>query len=154
MIAATWVLAGCAAGTSNGFSAQAPAGWEDRTDTAESRTGTDFEVVWEGAPVEGFRPIISVARVESDEALATAAARARVAVARRFEGVDRTDVTPARLAGEPAQRFDYAADGKRTRYLTARRGAHLYSVSVQAAESGFERARQAFDAYLASWRWE
>lgn len=153
-IAAAVLLAGCAAGTSNGFSATPPGGWEDRTDVAETRTGSEFEVVYEGTAVDGVLPTITVSRVETAASLDEAVARARVAVDRRFEGADPTRPAPARLDGERALRFDYRAGDKLSRALTARRGGHVYAVTVQTAPAGFDRGVAVFDAYLRSWRWD
>ena len=154
LLAAVLLLAGCAAATSNGFSATPPGGWKDRTDTAETRTGTDFEAVYEGTPVDGVLPTITVARVESDDPLEAAARRARIAVDRRFDEADPTEPERVRLAGETALAFEYRAGEKRSRYVTAARGGHIYAVTVQAAEAGFERAVRVFDAFLASWAWD
>jgi hypothetical protein len=153
---AALVLAGCTAGTSNGFSATAPGGWEDATDAAETRVGTELEVVYEGPPVEGVRPTITVARVPVPKggSLEKSARDARIAVDRRFDEADPTPVTEARLGNEPALRFDYRTGEKRSRYVTARHGKHLYAVTVQSSEASFDRALVVLGDYLASWRWD
>lgn len=149
-------VAGCSAGTSNGFSAIAPGGWEDRTDVAETRTGGEFEVVYEGATVEGVPSTLTVSRVEvpEDGSLEKAAGTARTAVRRRFPGSRATAPEPAWFAGERALRFDYRAADRHSRYVTARRGGHFYAVTLQAAPSVFQRGLRVLDAYLASWTWD
>lgn len=155
LIAATLSLAGCSAATSNGFDASPPGGFKDATDTAETRTGTDFEAVYEGTPVDGVAPVITITRVEAAarRSVDAAAASARVAVDRRFSEADPTQVEATEIDGERALRFDYATGGKRARYVTARRGGHLYAVTLQAGETGFDRAVQILDDFLAGWRW-
>ena len=155
---AALLLAGCGLNeaTSNGFSAKPPGGWKDATDPAETRTGTDFEAVFEGTTVEGVAPVITISRVEAAKGrtAAAAAAAARTAVDRRFDEADPTPVISADLGGEPALRFDYTTGEKRARYITARRGGHLFAVTLQAAEADFDRQLKVFDAYLAGWRWD
>ncbi len=142
--------------TSNGFSAQPPGGWEDETDKAETRTGTEFEAVYEGPLVDGIAPILTITRVEAanGRSLDAAAGAARLAVDRRFEEADPTPVERGELAGERALRFDYGTGDKRARYVTARHGRHFYAVTVQAPESAFDRGLRILDDYLATWRWE
>lgn len=156
LVGACLVLAGCAAGTSNGFSATAPGGWKDKTDTAEARTGSDFEVVYEGTEVNGVPPNLSVSRVPLPQtgSLEKSVATARLAVDRRFAEADPTRLVPDTLDGEPALRFDYRTGEKRARYLSARRGSHVYAVAVQAPAEAFDRALVVMEGYLASWRWD
>ena len=156
LAAAALAATGCAKATSNGFTAEPPGGWRDATDTAETRTGTEFEAVYEGTPVDGIAPVLTITRVEAVEGrtLDVAAARARIAVDRRFEEADPTPVATARLAGERALRFDYRTGEKRARYLTARHGGHLYAVTLQAAAGGFDRALVVMDEFLSGWRWD
>ena len=155
---AALAVSGCGSAgsaTSNGFSADPPGGWKDETDTAETRTGTDFEAVFEGPPVGGGEPLLSIARVEAakNRTLDLAAAAARVAVDRRFEGADPTRIERLELDGEPALRFDYGGEGQRARYVTARHGGHFYSITVQAPAEAFDRALVVLEDYLAGWRW-
>ena len=155
LLAAALLLAGCGDDNGLGFSAKAPGGWKDETDNAETRTNTDFEAVYEGTTVDGVKPIITVARVESPKrSVQAAAAAARIAVDRRFEEADPTGVEPAEIAGEPAARFDYRAGEKRARYVTAKRGRYLYSVVLQSAATGFDRGVVVLDDFLAGWRWQ
>jgi hypothetical protein len=153
---AALVLAGCGAATSNGFSAEPPGGWKDETDNAETRAGTEFEAVYEGIPVQGVTPLLSVNRVKAaDERPLEAAARAaRVAVDLRFEEADPTEITEREIAGEPAFSFDYTAGRKRGRYVTARHDGYFYAVTLQAAPEGFHRQLAVLDDYLAGWHWE
>jgi hypothetical protein len=153
---AALVLAGCGAATSNGFSAQPPGGWKDETDNAETRTGTELEVVYEGPAVDGVLPSLTVSRVPLPKggSLEKAAGDARSAVDRRIEEADPTPIVRARLGGEAALRFDFRAAGMHSRYLTASHGGHLYAVTVQSAEESFHRALIVFDDYVASWRWD
>ena len=156
---AALVVAGCGSAgsaTSNGFSADPPGGWEDRTGKAETRTGTEFEAVYEGTPVGGVEPLLTIARVEAAEkrTLDMAAAAARLAVDRRFEDADPTPIERLELDGEPALRFDYGGEGKRARYVTARHAGHFYSVTVQAPAEAFDRALVVLEDYLAGWKWD
>jgi hypothetical protein len=154
LVAAALLLTGCAQGTSNGFSATPPEGWKDETDTAESRTRAELEVVYEGPRVDGVYPAITVSRVKTDAELSLAATRARVALDRSLKGADPTLPVGTRLGGKPAFAFDYRIGRQRARYITARHGPHIYAVIVQASSGGFARARRIFDAYLASWTWD
>jgi hypothetical protein len=156
LAAAALALAGCTAGTSNGFTATAPGGWKDETDTAETRTGTDFEVVYEGPTVDGVIPTLTVSRVPVPKkgSVETSARTARTAVDRRLDEADPTPLAAGRIAGEPAFRFDYRAGEKRSRYVTARHGDQLYAVTVQSSVPSFDRALVVLEDYLASWRWE
>ena len=152
---AALLVAGCGSGgsaTSNGFTAEPPDGWKDETDTAETRTGTEFEAVWDG----GSSRTLTVSRVEAAKSrtLDMAAAAARLAVDRRFEEADPTSVEPTVLDGERALRFEYGAGGKRARYVTAQHGAHFYAVTMQAPDEDFDRALTVLDDYLAGWRWD
>jgi len=153
---AALLLAGCGAATSNGFSAQPPGGWKDETDNAETRSGNEFEAVYEGTPVQGIAPLLSVTRVKAakDRPLEAAAIAARVAVERRFEGAGPTGIEETELAGEPALFFHYGDEERRARYVTARHGGHFYAVTLQSATDGFDRALKILDDYLAGWRWE
>jgi ABC-type glycerol-3-phosphate transport system substrate-binding protein len=156
LLAAGTALAGCSAATSNGFTAEPPSGWTDETDTAETRTGSEFEAVYEGTSVEGVEPVLTVTRVKASKArtLDAATAAARIAVDRRFEEADPTAVTPTELGGERALRFDYRTGEKKARYVTARHGGHLYAVTLQSAATGFDRALVVLDEYLSGWRWD
>ena len=159
LVTAALTIAACGTGgsaTSNGFAADPPGGWGDETDKAETRTGTEFEAVYEGTPVGGIAPILTITRVEAAKgrSVDAAAAAARVAVDRRFEEADPTKIEKLELDGEPALRFDYGTGEKRARYVTARHGAHLYAVTLQAAADGFDRALVVLDGYLSDWRWE
>lgn len=156
LAAATLALAGCTAGTSNGFDATAPGGWTDETDTAETRTGTEFEVVFEGPTVDGVIPTLSVSRVPVPEngSLEKSAGTARRAVDRNFEEADPTPLAGDRIAEEPALRFDYRAGEKRSRYITARHGDQLYAITAQSSAQSFDRVLVVLEDYLKSWRWE
>ena len=61
---------------------------------------------------------------------------------------------PTRLAGAPAMRFDYEAEGGQVRQLGALHGGHFYLVSFTASPSAWGARLQALDALLRSWRWE
>jgi hypothetical protein len=155
LLLAAFVVAGCGSpgsATSNGFSAAPPDGWKDETDTAETRTGTEFEAVWDG----GSARTLTVSRVKAGKGrtLDLAAAAARVAVDRRFEEADPTPIEHDVLAGEPARRFEYATGDKRAHYVTARHGAYFYAVTMQAPVEGFDRAMTVLADYLAGWRWD
>lgn len=157
-LVAAIALTGCGGGaaTSNGFSAEPPGGWLDETDVAETRTGTDFEAVYEGTRVQGIAPILTVTRVEAapQRSLEAAARSARIAVDRRFAEADPTELLETELAGEPALRFDYGTGDKRARYVTARHGDHFYAVTLQVARDDFQRALAVMRDYLESWRWD
>ena len=155
-LVAAILLAGCSAATSNGFSAEPPGGWKDETDNAETRSGTEFEAVYEGTPVDGVQPLLSVTRVKANaqRPLEAAARAARVAVDRRFEEADPTELAETELDGEPAFTFDYVAGDRRGRYVTARHRGYFYAITLQAPTDGFDRALVILDDYLAGWRWE
>ena len=156
---AALAVAGCGGGqaaTSNGFSAEPPGGWADETDNAETRTGSDFEAVYEGTAVQGIAPILTVTRVKAapGRTVEAAARTARIAVDRRFEEADPTQPVEVELGGEPALQFDYGSAEKRARYVTARHGSHLYAVTVQAGADDFQHALAVMRDYLESWRWD
>ena len=155
LLLAALLVAGCGnpgSATSNGFTAEPPDGWKDETDTAETRTGTEFEAVWDG----GSGKALTVARVKvgKDRTLDMAAAAARLAVDRRYEEADPTPAEPTELDGERALRFDYGTGEKRARYVTARRGAWFYAVTMQVPNADFDEAVKTLDGYLAGWRWD
>lgn len=155
LLMAALLLAGCSGGnaaTSNGFSAQPPGGWDDETDKAETRTGTDFEAVWDG----GSGRALTIARVKvgKNRTLDMAAAAARLAVDRRYEEADPTPAEPIELDGERALRFDYGTGGKRARYVTAQHGTWFYAVTMQVPNADFDDAVKTLDDYLSGWRWQ
>jgi hypothetical protein len=147
---------GCAAATSDGFAVQAPAGWEDRTDTAELKTGIDYQAVYEG-PQDG--DVVATLAIDDAEPPATVSLGAAVREARatlaEAEPAARLSASePAELAGAPAQRFDAADGERRRRLLVAVRGGRVYTVSLTAAADAFEQRLDAMEDMVASWRWD
>jgi hypothetical protein len=59
-----------------------------------------------------------------------------------------------RLAGEPAMRFDYEAEGGQVRQLGVLHRGHFYLLSFTAAPGAWSERLQAFDQLLRSWRWK
>jgi hypothetical protein len=152
------VLAGCGgAATSNGFEAKAPSGWEDATDTAELKSGGEFEAVWAGPADGGVTATLVVIRGApvGRASLEGAVAKDRGLLEKVLGTAVRATVPqPMKLDGRPALAFDYVAGVKHARRVNAIHDGRLYAITLEASKGAFQRRRGTFDAYLASWRWK
>ena len=147
-------LAGCATGTTNGFEIDVPAGWADRTSEAEVKAGRkEFELVL--APERDDSdtpPIMTVSRAELREGDTLEDV---VRVQRKdAEAANPSAPQTMTLAGEPAQGYDFAAEGRTGRTIVAIRGGRTYALSLVADEEDFARVRPAMESVATSWRWE
>jgi len=156
VLAVAVAFGACAQGTTNGFSVTPPGGWEDRTDTAETRTRGEFEVVYAGTPVDGLASTITVSRIAVPKGggARTSATAARAAVLDTFRAAAPTPLAPATLDGARGFGFDYRAGDKRARYLTVEHRGELYAATLEAAPTAYDRGMQVFDAFLRSWKWD
>lgn len=156
ILAVAVALGACAQGTTNGFSVTPPGGWEDKTDTAETRTRGEFEVVYAGTPVEGISSTITVSRIPVPKggSARTSAEAARGAVVKTFDGAAPTPLAPATLDGAKGFGFEYRAGDKRARYLTVEHRGELYAATFEAVPSAYDRGIEVFEAFLGSWRWD
>jgi hypothetical protein len=156
-LAAALLLAGCEAGTSDGYSVSAPNGWKDKTDTAETHSGEDFQVVYEGPEDDGVPATIAIDREETPEgqnlARVTRAGRDRL-VRRLGNRVTAGPLRPTRLAGEPAAGFDFDREDARVRQIGAIHGGHVYGVTFTASRGAFARRLPVLERLLDSWRWD
>lgn len=146
-------LAGCQAGTTNGFALDIPAGWTDETDQAEAKAGrTEFELVLEGPEDDGTPATIAITRV----ALRKGDSLQRAVELQRKEarGAAPTAAATTTLAGEPAQTFDYGALGKQGRLLAAAHDGHLYALTLTSDDGAFSDNAEVLDRIRASWVWE
>jgi hypothetical protein len=155
-VLAALLAGGCAAATSDGFSVQAPPGWEDRTDTAELKTGIDYQAVYEG-PQDG--EVIATLAIDDAEPPGAVTLAAAVAEARRTLADAESDIRlaaprPAQLDGTPAQAFDAEQDDRRRRMLVAVHGDRVYTISLTAAMDAFDERARALEGVVASWRWD
>ena len=152
--AAIVTLAACAAGTTNGFEIDIPAGWSDRTDVAEVKAGREeFELVLAPSDDDSETPpIMTVSRATLREGDTLADV---VRVQRKdARGADPTEPQETSLAGEPALAYDFAAEGRTGRTLVAIRQGRIYALSLVADEEDFAQARPALLSVATSWRWE
>ena len=145
-------LAGCSAGTTNGFDFQVPAGWEDRTDQAETKTGRELEYVLEGPESNGVPASITISRTEIGVGTTLAAAVDKQR--REARAANPREPTKAALGGEEALEFDFAADGKRGRTVSAKHGETLYTVVLITEQAGTREGLQVLEDLLASWTWD
>ena len=100
---------------------------------------------------------ISIARVEAapGDTVASITRAGQQNLAKAY-GKAATAAAPVatRLAGAPALRFDYEAEGGQVRQLGALHDGHFYLVSFTASRSAWGERLQALDELLRSWRWE
>jgi len=59
-----------------------------------------------------------------------------------------------RLAGAPAMRFEYEAEGGQVRQLGALHAGNFYLVSFTASRSTWSERVRALDGMLRSWQWK
>jgi hypothetical protein len=151
-------LTGCAAATSDGYSATAPDGWEDRTDTAETKSGVDYQAVYEGPERDGIITTLIIDDAEPPRGraaeLGEATEQARDAVVQAAPGARLGPARPAELAGEPARRFDATLDGSRLSEVVAVHGGRAYTVTITAAPAEHGRAVRELERVLSSWDWD
>ena len=135
-----------------------PAGWQDRTDTAETKSGNDYQVVYEGPSTAGTVASLAIDDVDPPRRVGDPTLGRAVADAR--EALEEGDATlrPARdatLDGAPARITDAVTpDGSRVRQLVAVRGERIWSVTLVAAAGAFEARAAAFEQVVSSWRWD
>lgn len=134
----------------------APDGWKDKTDAAETSTGEDFQVVYEGPEDHGVVSTIAIDREETPEGqdLDQIARRGRQDLVDRLE--ERVSAGPlrrSRLAGEPALGFDFERRDARVRQVGAVHGDHVYVVTFTASHEAFARRLPVLERLLRSWRW-
>ncbi len=135
-----------------------PDGWEDRTDTAETKSGTDYQAVYEGPTTDGVVASLAIDEVDpprrvGDPTLGRAVADAREAL--EDGGATLRPARDAVLDGTPARITDATApDGSRVRQLVAVRGERIWSVTLVAAAGAFEARAAAFEQAVSSWRWD
>jgi hypothetical protein len=151
---AALALAGCATGTTNGFAIDVPAGWADRTSEAEVKAGRkEFELVLAPEDDDSDTPptmTVSRAKLRDGDTLEDV-----VRVQRKdAEAAKPTAPQETRLAGEPAQFYDFAAEGRRGRTLVAIRDGRTYALSLVADDEDFAAREAAFRSVAESWRWE
>jgi hypothetical protein len=100
---------------------------------------------------------IAIDREETPEgqdlAKVTKAGRDRL-VRRLGNRVTAGPLRPARLAGEPAARFDFDVEGSRVRQIGAVHGGHVYGITFTASREAFARRLPVLERLLASWRWD
>ena len=133
-----------------------PAGWDDRTEAAETRTGSDFQAVYEGPRDGGVTSSIAIVRTEAPEAatLESISRAGRDNIRKAYGTTAPGRLEPARLGGERAVRLDYETERGRVRQVGALRAGYFYLVTFNAAQSAFTRRLPAFDALVRSWRWD
>jgi hypothetical protein len=152
------LLTGCAAATSDGYSVTAPEGWEDRTDAAETKSGVDYQGVYEGPERDGVITTLIIDDAEPRRGrrarLADAAEQARDAVVAAAPGAVLSPARPARLAGVPARRFDASLGDARLSEVVAVHDGRAYTVTITGSPGGFGRDVEVFEDVLRSWRWD
>jgi hypothetical protein len=124
---------------------------------SETRSGSDFESVYEGPKDGDVTSSIAVVRVEAPEGVSLEEiTRSGQRNVRRAFGNAASTGPPVEetLGGEEALRLDYLADESRVRQIGAMRAGHFYLVSFTAARSSFELRLEDFEAMLRSWRWD
>jgi hypothetical protein len=150
------VLAGCGGGPS-GWSATVPDGWKNATLRINAQSNTDLQAIYQGPKDGGVRASISVAsvRAAAGDTLASITEAGRRNLVKAYGRATTTsEPVDTRLAGEPAMRFDYEAEGGQVRQLGVLHRGHFYLVSLTAAPSAWGQRLQAFDELLRSWRWK
>jgi len=154
ILAAALLLGGCGgSGQADTYAATLPEGWRDATRQAESKSGTDFEAVYEGPHTAGITASIAILRVEAEpDATLEDIIRAGRANLGKAYGVAGPPVR-TRLGGEPAMQLDYEAQGGRVRQVGALHGRFFYLLSFTAAPQAFERDVAALAELIRSWRW-
>ena len=155
-LGAALVLAGCASGNVDpqGFTVDAPAGWEERTEEAERQRDSEYEVVYEKPGPGGVPTAINVQRSEAPEDVSVQreAERVREKVLDELGG----RASPARLdklGDDVALLFDHQAGDVRSRRIVAARGSHLYVITLQAPAARISDALEGLEAFQRSWRW-
>jgi YD repeat-containing protein len=152
--AAALPLGGCGGAEPEGFAAAKPAGWHDATSHASLRSGTSFQLVYEG-PKDG-KVTTSIAIVRSDPVKGRRLDDI-VRAGRRNVGKAYGDAgkpIAVRLDGARALQFDYDAEGGRVRQVATLHDQHFYLLSFTAAKEAFQRRLATMRAFMRSWRWK
>jgi hypothetical protein len=149
-------LTGCAAATSDGYSSTGADGWEDRTDTAETKSGVDYQRL-RGPDRDGIVTTLIIDDAEPPRGAPPSSARPRSRPRRGGEAAPGARLgphAPAELAGEPARRFDATLDGARLSEVVAVHAGRAYTVTITAAPAEHGRAVRELERVLSSWDWD
>ena len=135
-----------------------PDGWEDRTDAAETRSGVDYQAVYEGPERDGVVTTLIIDDAAPPRGrtarLDDAVRQARDAVAEAVPGAVLGPPRATTLDGEPARRFDARLPDRRLSEVVAVHGGRAFTVTLTGAPATFGRDVEAFVAVLRSWRWD
>jgi hypothetical protein len=134
-----------------------PDGWKNATTRINARSNTEFQAVYEGPKDGDVRASISVASVPAaaGDTLASITDAGRANLEKAYGKAAAVSVpVGTRLAGAPAMRFDYQAEGGQVRQVGALHAGHFYLVSFTASRSTWSRRLPALDEMLRSRQWK
>ena len=121
LVAGALLLGGCGGSSGDsGWSAAVPDGWKNATTRINARSNTEFQAVYEGPKDGDVRASISVARVPAaaGDTLASITHAGRANLEKAYGKAAAVTVpVDTHVAGAPAMRFDYEAEGGQVRQV-------------------------------------